>query len=41
MENNYQIDIKLEDISSHVYLSPYYFTRIFNKHLDRSRAIFN
>ncbi|MEK5231339.1 AraC family transcriptional regulator [Lysinibacillus sp. FSL K6-0232] len=36
IESNYHKDIKLEDISNHVYLSPYYFTRIFNKHLDCS-----
>ena len=34
MLNHYHENIKLEDIANHVYLSPYYFSRTFKKHMD-------
>ena len=36
MEDAFQKDIKLEDIASYVYLSPYYFSRVFKKSMDSS-----
>ena len=36
LENHHTENIKLEDIANHVYLSSYYFTRIFKKHMDCS-----
>ncbi|MFD1064968.1 AraC family transcriptional regulator [Oceanobacillus locisalsi] len=36
IEDTFQKDIKLEDIANHVYLSPYYFSRMFKKLMDSS-----
>ncbi|MDW6005187.1 transcriptional regulator PocR [Vibrio mangrovi] len=33
IEHHFSDDIKLEDVASHVYLSPYYFSKLFKKHL--------
>lgn len=33
---NFREEIKLEDIANHVYLSPFYFSRIFKKHMNTS-----
>ncbi|WP_245833174.1 AraC family transcriptional regulator [Oceanobacillus timonensis] len=36
IEDVFQKDIKLDDIANHVYLSPYYFSRMFKKLMDSS-----
>lgn len=33
IEHHFSEDVKLEDVASHVYLSPYYFSKLFKKHL--------
>jgi ligand-binding sensor protein/AraC-like DNA-binding protein len=33
IEHHFSDDIKLEDVASHIYLSPYYFSKLFKKHL--------
>ncbi len=33
IEHHFSDDIKLEDVASHIYLSPYYFSKLFKKHI--------